>query len=75
MIRLASWRSFACRPNFCFIERDITGTPHMQPLDAATEDEARAQAQALLTTHASGIAAHILLDDVRIATIRRQPST
>ncbi len=47
----------------------------MQPLDAATEDEARAQAQALLTTHASGIAAHILLDDVRIATIRRQPST
>ncbi len=56
---------------FCFIERDIIGTPHMEPLDADSEDQARAQAEALLSTHASGIAAHILLDDRRIATIRR----
>lgn len=56
---------------FCFIERDIMGTPHMEALDAESEDEARVKAEALLRTHASGIAAHILLDDVRIATIRR----
>ncbi|CAL1690421.1 hypothetical protein MMB232_00544 [Brevundimonas subvibrioides] len=56
---------------FCFIERDIMGTPHMEALDAESEAEARAQAEALLQTHTSGIAAHILLDDVRIATIRR----
>ncbi|WP_269515367.1 hypothetical protein [Brevundimonas subvibrioides] len=56
---------------FCFIERDIIGTTHMEALDADSEDEARAEAEALLQTHASGIAAHILLDDVRIATLRR----
>lgn len=56
---------------FCFIERDIMGTPHIEALDAESENEARAQAEALLRTHASGIAAHILLDEVRIATIRR----
>lgn len=56
---------------FCFIERDILGTPHMEPLTAESEDEARAQALALLRTHASGIAAHILRDDARVATIRR----
>ena len=56
---------------FCFIERDILDTPHMEPLDADSEEEAREQAEALLRTHASGIAAHILLDEVRIATIRR----
>jgi len=56
---------------FCFIERDILGTPHMEALDAENDDEARVQAEALLRTHTSGIAAHILLDDVRIDTIRR----
>lgn len=57
---------------FCFIERDIMGTPHMEALDAESEGEARVQAEALLQNHTSGIAAHILLDDVRIATIRRR---
>lgn len=56
---------------FCFIERDIIGTPHMEPLSAESDEEARAQAIALLDTHASGIAAHILQNDVRIDTIRR----
>jgi len=59
------------RAYFCFIERDIMGTPHMEALDAESDDEARRQAEALLRTHASGIAAHVLLDDVRIDTIRR----
>ncbi len=55
---------------FCFIERDILDTPHMEPLTAETDDDAKAEAAALLRTHASGIAAHILCDDIRIATIR-----
>ncbi len=37
---------------------------------AETDDEALAQAEALLRTHASGIAAHILRNDERIATVR-----
>ena len=56
---------------FCFIERDTWGTPHMEALTAETDADARREAEALLRTHASGVAAHILLDDVRIATIRR----
>lgn len=55
---------------FCFIESDILRTPHMEPLLAETEDEALAQAEALLRTHASGIAAHILLNEARIGTVR-----
>lgn len=57
---------------FCFIERDIIGTPHMEPLTAESENEARAEALSLLRTHSSGIAAHILCGDTRVATIRRQ---
>ena len=56
---------------FCFIESDVSSTPHMEPLDAATEDEARAQAQILLQTHASGVAVTIVLDEVEIATLHR----
>ncbi len=56
---------------FCFIERDILSTPHMEPLTAETEGEAIEQARALLNTHASGIAAHVLRGDVGVATIRR----
>lgn len=60
---------------FCFIESDIMRTPHMEPLLASTHDEALAQAEALLRTHASGIAAHILLDDARIGTVRASLSS
>lgn len=55
---------------FCFIERDILGTPYMEPLLAESDDEAMAQAEALLLTHASGIAAHVLRNDERIGTVR-----
>jgi len=55
---------------FCFIERDIIGTPHMQPLMAETEDDARIEAEALLRSHSSGIVAHVFREDARIATIR-----
>lgn len=61
---------FVVATYFCFIERDIIGTPHMEPLTAGSDDEARSEALALLRTHASGIAAHILHDNVRVATIR-----
>lgn len=57
---------------FCFIERDIMGTPYMEPLMADTADEALAEAEALLRTHASGIAAHILLNDERVGTVRAE---
>ena len=55
---------------FCFIERDIFTTPYMEPLMADTAVEALIEAEALLRTHASGIAAHILLKDERIGTVR-----
>ncbi len=55
---------------FCFIERDVMVTPHMEPLTAETEDEARTEAEALLRSHSSGIAANVFREDVRIATIR-----
>lgn len=55
---------------FCFIERDIMGTPYMEPLMAQTDAEALAEAEALLRTHASGVAAHILLNEARIGTVR-----
>lgn len=55
---------------FCFIESDILRTPHMEPLSADTDDQALAQAEALLRTHASGIAAHILLNEAHVGTVR-----
>jgi hypothetical protein len=55
---------------FCFIERDIMGTPHMEPLSAETDEQAMSQAEALLRLHASGIAAHVLRDEMRIGTVR-----
>ncbi|MBU1324440.1 MAG: hypothetical protein KJ676_04295 [Alphaproteobacteria bacterium] len=59
---------------FCFIERDVMGTPHMEALDAETPDQAMLQAGALLRTHASGIAAHVILDERRIGTVRAERS-
>ena len=56
---------------FCFVERDILSTPHMEPLTAETDEEAVIEARALLRAHASGIAAHVLRDEIRIATFRR----
>jgi hypothetical protein len=59
---------------FCFIERDLLGTPHMEALDAETPEQAMLQAEALLRTHASGIAAHVILDDRRIGSVRAERS-
>lgn len=55
---------------FCFIERDVMSTPHMEALEAETPEQALAQAEALLRTHASGIAAHVILDGRRIGSVR-----
>ncbi len=55
---------------FCFIERDLLGTPHMEALDAETPEQAMLQAEALLRTHASGIAAHVILNERRIGSVR-----
>lgn len=59
---------------FCFIERDLIGTPHMEALDAETPEQAMLQAEALLRTHASGIAAHVILEERRIGSIRAERS-
>jgi hypothetical protein len=59
---------------FCFIERDLLGTPHMEALDAETPEQAMLEAEALLRTHASGIAAHVILDDQRIGSVRAERS-
>ncbi len=55
---------------FCFIESDVLGTPHVEPLMARTDAGALAEAAALLATHASGIAAHVLCGEDRIGTVR-----
>lgn len=55
---------------FCFIESDVLSTPHVEPLMAETDAEALEEAAALLQTHASGIAAHVLCGDERIGTVR-----
>jgi hypothetical protein len=55
---------------FCFIESDILSVPHMEPLAAETLEEAREEARRLLATHASGIAAHVVLGEDRVASVR-----
>lgn len=55
---------------FCFIESDILTVPHMEPLAAGSDAEALAEAEALLATHHSGLAAHVLRDEVRVGTVR-----
>ncbi len=61
------------RTYFCFIEAESLGMPHMEPLMAATDGDARREAEALLATHASAVAAHVLLGDRRVATVRKAP--
>jgi len=55
---------------FCFIESDVLSTPHVEPLMAGTDAGALEEAAALLATHASGIAAHVLCGEMRIGTVR-----
>jgi len=55
---------------FCFIESDVLSIPHVEPLMAQTDTEALQEAAALLETHASGIAAHVLCGEDRIGTVR-----
>lgn len=59
---------------FCFIESDVLSTPHVEPLMAVTAPEALQEAAALLRTHASGIAAHVLCGEARIGTVRPVPT-
>lgn len=59
---------------FCFIESDVLSTPHVEPLMARTDAEALEEAAALLQTHASGIAAHVLCGEERIGTVRPAPT-
>ncbi|MET4684893.1 hypothetical protein [Brevundimonas faecalis] len=56
---------------FCFVESIILGIPHMEPLDAQTDEEAVVEAEALLKSHFSGIAAHVFLGEERVISIRQ----
>jgi hypothetical protein len=56
---------------FCFIESTKLSVPHMEPLRADDLEEAKLEAEALLEQHASGLAAHIIEDDERVASVRR----
>lgn len=58
---------------FCFIESELLNVPHMEPLMATSDRDARREAETLMAQHASAVAAHVLLDDRLIATIRREP--
>lgn len=60
---------------FVFIESDILSVPHMEPLLADGLDDAKAEAEALLNTHASGYLAHVFEDEDRVATIRKDRQT
>jgi len=57
---------------FCFIESDILGVPHMEPLSAETLDDAQVEAAQLLSTHTSGIAAHVFDGETRVHTVRAE---
>lgn len=59
---------------FCFIESDVLSTAHVEPLMAETDAGALEEAAALLRTHASGIAAHVLCGEERVGTIRPVPT-
>ncbi|WGM30491.1 hypothetical protein [Brevundimonas sp. NIBR11] len=57
---------------FCFIELAGSSTPHMEPLDVASVEDAKAQAQRLLRDHASARAARIYLDEKEVAMLGRE---
>ena len=52
------------------LAQDALSTPHVEPLMARTDAAALEEASALLATHASGIAAHVLCGETRIGTVR-----
>ena len=56
----------------CFIESDILSVPHMEPLSALTLDDAREEARRLLSTHSSGIAAHVFAGEDRVISLRAE---
>lgn len=55
---------------FCFIECSILSVLHMEPMDADNLNDAKAEAQTLLSQHASGYAAHIFEGDIQRTAIR-----
>ena len=55
----------------CYIDRQDSDTPHMEPLVAKDLDAARVEAGAMLTFYDSGIAARIFHGDVEMARVAR----
>ncbi|NBW11677.1 MAG: hypothetical protein EBR82_26960 [Caulobacteraceae bacterium] len=59
---------------FCFLDTDRSDTPHMEPLDAASLDDARIEARRLMAQHASASRARIFLDAAEVDMLRRDDS-
>lgn len=59
---------------FCFLDTDQGDTPHMEPLDAASLEDARAEARRLMVAHASASRARIFLDAAELDMLRREDS-
>lgn len=56
---------------FCFIEIGAGKVPHMEPLDADTLHDAKAQAAAMLLRHSTGTTARVVKDGEHLATVNR----
>lgn len=54
----------------CFVESSILTTPRTQPLAARCEDDARREAEELLSLHSDGIAAHVFEGQRRVCSVR-----
>lgn len=59
----------------CFVESDISDVPHMEPLDAQTLGAAMLEAEHLLKRHTSGVRAHVVLGEERLATVKADRQT
>lgn len=59
---------------FCFLASDYSDNAHMEPLDAETVEQAKAEATRLFSQHVSATAARIYLDTEEIAVVERAVS-
>jgi hypothetical protein len=54
---------------FCFIESEIWTTPHMEPLESSTPEDAMSEAVGLMRQHSKVIAAHVFQGEERVGTL------
>lgn len=54
----------------CFVESSILMMPRTQPLAVQCEEDARREAEELLSLHDDGIAAHVFEGQRRVCSVR-----